>query len=87
MEDEITYHDALVAIFFDSQNFDQEKLIIKIVNQQMGLDVTASVFILKEIITKEQFQLLKSFGEETVKICEKIIDHLIVLKQENIFTP
>lgn len=53
----------------------------------MGLDVTASVFILKEIITKEQFKLLKSFGEETVKICEKIIDHLIVLKQDNIFSP
>ena len=78
MEEEITHHQALVAIFFDALNFENGNLIFKIVNQSLNLDITAPVLILKEIIPQDMFSQLKSFGENTVNICEKLIDHLII---------
>lgn len=69
--------DALVAIFVDGQCLERSEVIIKVVIQELQVDIIQNVFVQKEILSRESLgQML--IPEKREELCGQIINQLIL---------
>lgn len=77
MEMKEVNHYALVAIFEDGHCIEKGMLIIKVVIQEIGLDIITPVEIINQVYPVKQLsKILKK--ENKISICDTIIDKLVI---------
>jgi hypothetical protein len=75
-------HYALIAIFEDGQCIDKGLLIIKVVIQEIGIDIIMPVEIINSVYPVHQ--LSKIFlDDKKIEICDKIIDKLVITQESD----
>lgn len=76
-EGEIKNYYALIAVFDDGQCVQKGELIIKIVIQELQIDVMSSVEIIKEVVPLARLRDIAT-EDHRLQICEEVIDKLVI---------
>lgn len=70
-------YDALVAIFIDGQCLERSEVIIKVVIQELSVDIMQNVLIQNEMMGSQALDQL-IYPERKEELCCKIIDQLVL---------